>query len=68
MMKVATMDMLYVAADFLFANSTKGERESIFKMVEEGRANQGYTDNNRKLYYEDKVSKKILKRISKNFM
>ena len=37
MMKVATMDMLYVAADFLFANSTKGERESIFKMIEEGR-------------------------------
>lgn len=67
-MKHATMDMLYVATDFIFANTTYAEREVIFCETARGRIeDKGLTDNDHQLYFSKKMAKKILKKISKTY-
>ena len=68
MKKQVTFDMLYVAADFIYANSTKEERATIFRETERGRKeDKGFTDNDRHSYFNKTFNKKILKKISKTY-
>lgn len=66
MKKQIGIDVLYVLADFIFANSTEAERNAIFKETARGRKeDKNLTDNDRKLYCDKKFSKKVFKKIKK---
>jgi hypothetical protein len=65
-MKQVTFDMLYVAADFIFANCTTEERITIFRETERGRQeDKNLSDNDRTLYVDKKFARKIFKKIRK---
>jgi hypothetical protein len=65
-MKQVTFDMLYVAADFIFANCTEDERTTIFRETARGRKeDKNLSDNDRTLYVDKKFAKKIFKKIIK---
>ena len=67
-MKHATIDMLYVATDFIFANTTPAERKAIFRETARGRIeDKGLVDNDHQSYFSKKKAKKILKKISKTY-
>jgi hypothetical protein len=67
-MKQASFDMLYAVADFLYANSTEGERTTILRETERGRReDKGLCDNNRISYFDKKTNKRIFKKILKTF-
>ena len=60
------IDVLYTLTDFLFANSTEAERNTILRETARGRKqDKNLTDNDGKLYYGKKFSKKIFKKIQK---
>jgi uncharacterized pyridoxamine 5'-phosphate oxidase family protein len=67
MKKFPDFDMLYAAMDFIYANSTEAERTTIIKEIARGRANKGLLDNDRKLYSDRKINKKMFKKILKSF-
>ena len=67
-MKQVNFDMLYAAADFLYANSTEEERTTILRETERGRReNKGLRDNDRISYFDKKINKRIFKKILKTF-
>lgn len=66
-MKQVSFDMLYVVADFLYANSTESERTTISREIEKGREGKGLCDNNRISYFDKKTNKRIFKKILKTF-
>jgi hypothetical protein len=53
--------------DFIYANSTEAERTTIIKEIARGRASKGLLDNDRKLYSDRKINKKLFKKILKSF-
>jgi hypothetical protein len=58
--------MLYVAADFIFANCTAEERATIFRETARGRKeDKKLSDNDRTLYVDKKFAKKVFKKIIK---
>jgi hypothetical protein len=58
--------MLYVAADFIFANCTAEERTTIFRETARGRKeDKKLSDNDRTLYMDKKFAKKVFKKIIK---
>jgi hypothetical protein len=66
MKKQVGMDVLYVLTDFIFANSTEAERNTIFKETARGRKeDKNLIDNDRKLYCDKKFCKKVFKKIQK---
>lgn len=68
MKKHATIDMLYAAADFLYANSTEAERITILNETARGRAqDKGLSNNDRKSYFDKKTNKRLFKKILKSF-
>ena len=67
-MKQVSFNMLYAVADFLYANSTEGERIAILREMERGRReDKGLCDNNRISYFDKKTNKRIFKKILKTF-
>ena len=67
-MKQVSFDMLYAVADFLYANSTEGERTTILRETKRGRReDKGLCDNNRISYFDKKTNKRIFKKILKTF-
>lgn len=65
-MKQVTIDMLYVAADFIFANCTTEERTTILRETERGRKeDKNLSDNDKTLYVDKKFAKKVFKKIIK---
>lgn len=66
MNKQVGIDVLYVLADFIFANSTEAERNTIFKETARGRKeDKNLADNDGNLYCDKKLSKKVFKKIRK---
>lgn len=65
-MKQVTYDMLYAAADFIFANTTEDERTTILKVTARGRKEgKNLSNNDRTLYMDKKLAKKNFKKIIK---
>ena len=65
-MKQVTYDMLYAAADFIFANTTEDERTTILKVTARGRKEgKNLSNNDRTLYMDKKLVKKNFKKIIK---
>ena len=66
-MRIATWGMLYAAADFIYANTTQGERETLFKQTEKGRKEKGLADNDLHFMGNKHFYKKMFKKIKKSF-
>jgi hypothetical protein len=65
-MKQVTIDMLYVATDFIFAHTTEQERNTIFRETARGRKeDKNLSDNDKTLYVDKKFAKKVFKKIIK---
>ena len=65
-MKQVTYDMLYAAADFIFANTTEDERTTILKVTARGRKEgKNLSNNDRTLFMDKKLAKKNFKKIIK---
>ena len=65
-MKQVTFDMLYITADFIFANTTEQERNTCFRETARGRKeDKNLSDNDHTLYVDKKFAKKIFKKIIK---
>ena len=68
MQRYTTMDKLYAAADFLYANSTEAERIAILNETARGRAkDKGLSNNDRKSYFDRRTNKRLFKKILKSF-
>lgn len=66
-MKFVTTDMLYVAMDFIYANSTEAERKTVEREIVKGRNEKNLLNNNKQSYFNKKTNKRIFRKIRKFF-
>lgn len=64
-MKNADYGMLYLVADYLFANSTESERLTILKETARGRKEKNLSDNDGQIYFRNSIAKREWRKIKK---